>query len=201
MPLRRRDDAPLSMRGVAQLGRALVLGTRGRRFKSCHPDLQRQPFILKGCLCKSGRSSFHSPLGVLKMREIERAKRPFDLPHLSPTVTVFAAQAAELPAASNPAPAISMQVCHSFFPTDRKSEAPVRSPSSFAHCDSICGAGSRAARGVKSCTCNINASVSFLFSNRSKERSARSILQTIHPQGDLIALLEKTASEVLSQVK
>lgn len=26
------------LRGVAQLGRALASGARGRRFKSCHPD-------------------------------------------------------------------------------------------------------------------------------------------------------------------
>lgn len=27
------------LRGVAQLGRALGSGLRGRRFKSCHPDI------------------------------------------------------------------------------------------------------------------------------------------------------------------
>lgn len=32
------DDGPEVRRGVAQLGRALSSGGRGRRFKSCHPD-------------------------------------------------------------------------------------------------------------------------------------------------------------------
>jgi hypothetical protein len=36
---RRRPGGPYKYRGVAQLGRALGSGPRGRRFKSCHPDL------------------------------------------------------------------------------------------------------------------------------------------------------------------
>ena len=34
-----RFSAEKAPRGVAQLGRALCSGRRGRRFKSCHPDL------------------------------------------------------------------------------------------------------------------------------------------------------------------
>ena len=33
--------AEAAIRGVAQLGRALASGARGRRFKSCHPDFAR----------------------------------------------------------------------------------------------------------------------------------------------------------------
>ncbi len=29
----------INFRGVAQLARALALGARSRRFKSCHPDI------------------------------------------------------------------------------------------------------------------------------------------------------------------
>ena len=36
---------PQAPRGVAQLGRALGSGPRGRKFKSCHPDLTGQNFI------------------------------------------------------------------------------------------------------------------------------------------------------------
>lgn len=41
----------LANRDVAQLGRALRSGRRGRKFKSCHPDLQvpfnqMEPFFM-----------------------------------------------------------------------------------------------------------------------------------------------------------
>jgi hypothetical protein len=32
------------MRDVAQLGSVLAWGARGRRFKSCHPDVEYQAF-------------------------------------------------------------------------------------------------------------------------------------------------------------
>ncbi len=74
-------------RGVAQLGRALVLGTRGRRFKSCHPDLQKQPFIRRAVSVSRKEARFTRLFGVLKMCRIEGTKRPFNPTHLSPTVT------------------------------------------------------------------------------------------------------------------
>jgi hypothetical protein len=36
--LERRGDSKTKQRDVAQLGSALDWGSRGRRFKSCHPD-------------------------------------------------------------------------------------------------------------------------------------------------------------------
>src|SRR2546423_1196385 len=33
------------LRGVAQFGRALGSGSRGRRFKSCHPDFMSEFFV------------------------------------------------------------------------------------------------------------------------------------------------------------
>lgn len=36
------ENDEVHQRGVAQFGRALRSGRRGRRFKSCHPDQKRQ---------------------------------------------------------------------------------------------------------------------------------------------------------------
>ena len=40
----------LDHRDVAQLGRALRSGRKGRRFESCHPDQLKSPEVFQGFL-------------------------------------------------------------------------------------------------------------------------------------------------------
>jgi hypothetical protein len=50
--------AKAASRGVAQLGRALASGARGRRFKSCHPDFARNIESAPGPLGLRGAFAF-----------------------------------------------------------------------------------------------------------------------------------------------
>ncbi len=47
---RRPDRQSGSGRGVAQPGRALASGARGRKFKSCHPDQSSRRPLLTRCI-------------------------------------------------------------------------------------------------------------------------------------------------------
>ena len=64
-PAQTRRPSGTRSRGVAQLGRALASGARGRRFKSCHPDslegpleaLPRRTFDVLGVLLGPARKA------------------------------------------------------------------------------------------------------------------------------------------------
>ena len=51
-------DAPIIYLDVAKFGIALVLGTRGRRFKSCHPDQTLVFQFLWNGLNRNGRFGY-----------------------------------------------------------------------------------------------------------------------------------------------